>query len=370
MSSVPPEMPEVLDHAAPTQDAKRGMATAALVCGLLGLLSFCPFFVVLALLGVIFGIIALVRAANQPGQYTGRRPAIVGISCGAVGLLLMPASLATLSWLRTTSMRAVCTSNLKGIGTGMAVYANDYADWLPVSPFAQIEDPDPINATAVSFIGQMSANLTTESVGDGTAVHPSRSLFLIVIDGICTAKPFICPSSGDTEDNLRISVGTALPTSRRDFLGYPYLSYGYHLQYGTQARPIWGMLDPRMVIAADKGPYFCAGTPVGAEQRVPDAPLGQPGAKIVIPRATSEAQLRALRDKAWRPFNSRNHNGEGQSVLFADGSATFVRKPIVGANGDNIYTMQSGYTALDALLGQQPADFRGPLTNTDSVIVP
>jgi hypothetical protein len=47
----------------------------------------------------------------------------------------------------------------------------------------------------------------------------------------------------------------------------------------------------------------------------------------------------------WRPFNSVNHggqsNGEGQTVLFADGHTLFARIPAVGINDDNIYTVIS-----------------------------
>ena len=380
MSSIPPQTPETLDYAASPQDVKRGMAIAALVCGLLGLLSFCPIFIVLALLGIIFGIIALVRAANHPGRHTGRGMAIAGICCGGVGLLIMPAMslailLPSLSRAREITKRAVCTSNLKGIGTGMLVYANDNLAWLPISPFAQIQSPDPVNATRVGFVGQMSANLTSPDLGAGTAVHPSRSLFLLVTDGTCSTRQFVCPSTDDADDDLMNYSGGAPRAAqpgvdRFDFRGYSYLSYGYHVPFGTRARLDSAQLDPRMVIAAEKGPYFQAGTPIAAEQRVPDAPIGQPGANVTVAGAKSEAQVLAMSEDAWRPYNSRNHNGEGQNMLHGDGSVLFRKKPIVDVNLDNIYTMQSGCTTLDTLLGQQPADFYGPLTNTDSAIVP
>ena len=376
MLSGPPQTSEVLGYAAPPQDAKRGMAAAALVCGLLGLLSFCPIFGVPALLGIIFGIIAMVRASNQPGRRTGRGMAIAGAACGFVGILIaLVAPVPILSRPHTLSKRTVCSANLRGVGVGMTVYANDNLDWLPVSPFAQIENPDPINATRVGFIGEMSANLTSPSVGNGTAVHPSRSFFLLITDGSCTTKQFTCPSTDDTGDDLlNYSGGTPRASQpgvdRFDFLGYSNLSYGYHLPYGAQGRVNIEYLDPRMALAADKGPYFQAGTLIAAEQRVPDAPIGQPGANIMIPGVTSNARAVALKNDTWRPFNSPNHQNEGQNVLFLDGHVNFSKKPTVGVNGDNIYTMQSGYTTLDALFGQQPADFFGPLTNTDSVIVP
>ncbi|NIQ99071.1 MAG: hypothetical protein GTN78_02550, partial [Gemmatimonadales bacterium] len=47
----------------------------------------------------------------------------------------------------------------------------------------------------------------------------------------------------------------------------------------------------------------------------------------------------------WKQLNSGNHGGtgagEGQNVLFQDGHADFQRKPVVGIDADNIYTLMS-----------------------------
>ena len=378
MSAVPPQPPfggaNRVGYATLPQDERNGLAVGALVLGILGL-AFPP----LGLVGLIQGIVALVRA-NALISHKGRRLAIVGICCGGASLLLLPVMLDRLIRPCVTTMRDVCASNLKGIGQGMMVYANDNSDWYAVAPYTETP-PVAGNAHAVTFIGQMANNLMLpDNPAQQSTVHPSRSLFLLIIDGSCTPKQFICPSSGDAEDDLRNRIGTteiaAQPgVTRFDFRGYTYLSYGYQLPFGPNARPHWNR-DSRLAIMADKGPFFAAGSgATGYESwTVRDAiPQGggipQAGDEISI-GLTAAPEILGADNTKWRPYNSPNHSQEGENVLYQDGHVEFHKKPIAGVNYDNIYTMQSGYALVNSLLGQVPADLKGPLTQSDSVIVP
>jgi len=247
--------------------------------------------------------------------------------------------------------------------------------------------------TAVRFVGQLGANLakplatqawstkdsaveatTIAGLPDRSVLHPSRSLFVLVVDGTCTARQFVCPNSGDTPDDLRSGSGTAEVANQPgvthfDFKSYACMSYGYQLPYGRLGRPS-ADLNPRMPIVADKGPLYRAGKP-REDGTVPDEPTLTPGSPLTIAGVTTAEQVTQLTSKQWRPYNSRNHDGEGQNVLRVDGSVVFEGKPIVGIGGDNIYTMQgAGGGMMSVLLGLVPADQRGPRTNADSVIVP
>ncbi len=385
MSALPPENPPTTPPQPPlppayawpqSAEARNGMAIAALVCGILGLFM-CP---PAALLGIIFGIIGIVRSASLPTG-RGRGPAIAGLVCGACGVLYIPLLLAillpSLSRAREIAKRAVCASNLRGVGQGMKVYSNDHADWYPIAPFLEPERGE-TNAMSVAFIGALGRSYTDlfTSETDLARVHPSRSLFMLVIDGSCTPKHFICPSSGDVEDDLRnlkagVQVAAQPGINRFDFKGYPHLSYGYQLPFGPRGRPNEN-LDPRMVIMADKGPFFDAGA-AGPAGEVPDRYVAghTPGAAISLASVNRDATalLQAGND-AWRPLNSRNHRQEGENALFQDGHVEFTKRPISGVNFDNIYTVQASRTLEDSLLGNSPQDRLGPLTETDSVIVP
>jgi len=59
-------------------------ATASLVLGILGLVTFC--FPLLGGLAVIFGGVALARTPHVGGQQPGRRHAIAGMVCGAIAI--------------------------------------------------------------------------------------------------------------------------------------------------------------------------------------------------------------------------------------------------------------------------------------------
>ncbi len=288
----------------------------------------------------------------------------------AIIALLISILLPSLARAREIAKRAVCAANLKGIGTGFKTYANDNYDSYPISLFQ--EGGTGVNGTAVNFVGQMSVNYTSQiTTATWSNVHPSRSLFILVIDGTVTAKQFICPSSGDAEDDLRnrsgsTEVASQPGTNRFDFKGYPFLSYGYQLPFG-KGKPNEN-LDARMAISADKGPFFTADAQQ-ADGTVRDKYETGVNNPALLGATTASDILKAENEK-WRPYNSRNHAGEGENVLFQDGHVEFVKKPIVGVNYDNIYTMHDGFTLERTLLGVKPANQLGPYRNTDSVIVP
>jgi prepilin-type N-terminal cleavage/methylation domain-containing protein len=296
----------------------------------------------------------------------------------AIIALLISILLPSLARAREITKRAVCASNLRGIGQGMKVYSNDNYDWFPIAPFAEGSTTSGYQHL-VNFIGNMSNNLTVPvTTGTAlTAVHPSRSLFILVIEGTCTPKQFVCPSCGDNEDDLRNKSGTTETASqpgvtRFDFKGYPFESYGYQMPFGPKARPNEGC-DTRMALAADKGPFFEAGTADSNNGTVRDkSTLVNPDQAIELryTNNSSEAEILKADNEKWKPYNSRNHQSEGQNVLFVDSHVDFVRKPIVGVNYDNIYTRQWSYQLKDSLLGKSPANLNGPFTQTDSIMIP
>ena len=53
----------------------------------------------------------------------------------AIIALLISILLPSLARAREIAKRAVCSANLKGIGTGCKVYSNDNYDWYPIAPF-------------------------------------------------------------------------------------------------------------------------------------------------------------------------------------------------------------------------------------------
>lgn len=292
----------------------------------------------------------------------------------AIIALLISILLPSLSRARELSKRLVCASNVKGIGTSCKIYANENEEAWPIPEF------DPDKTVAKNWIGLPT---TDPDEGQGTADVPgrlkwsnsatttlstTRAFWMIVRAGDNTPKQYVCPSSGDTTD----------PTEELDFYydfySLDHVSYGYLVCYGPNStRPGEG-LDSRMIVAADKGPMLAVGladvSDIGETQAVTlDSPPNE-----------------------WRRFNSPNHGGrgagEGQNCLYADGHASFERKPVVGVDSDNIYTMMDDgqdFTNADwRIRGVIPADAvgadrwypgfdvfgAGQFASTDSLIYP
>ncbi|MFQ5495185.1 MAG: type II secretion system protein, partial [Phycisphaerae bacterium] len=233
----------------------------------------------------------------------------------AIIALLISILLPSLSRARELSKRLVCASNIKGIGTSAKIYANDNNETWMIPPFQQsvVADTgngidylcddestdDWPNATDPGEIAwfreeqSTSETVTAQNVAS-SAVSVTRAFWMLVRSGDVTVQQFICPSSGDRADqteNLELYY---------DFTGYRRISYGYQVPFGPRdTQPREGM-DNRMVVSADKGPWYVTGGQITWT-------LAQTGSEITLNSSPQE----------WRRFNSSNHggrgNGEGQN---------------------------------------------------------
>ena len=307
----------------------------------------------------------------------------------AIIALLISILLPSLSRARELAKRAVCASNLRGIGQGMHIYANDNDEWFPAHFFNNNPvDIGPPTTVGVTYVGYEGADYNVQ-IGDPAATqvgtnksHPSRSLFLLVIGGQQTTGQMICPSSADEEDDMRNRGTYANPQpesaaragkTRFDFQGYNKLSYCYQLPYGRRGRPRESM-DTRMPVSADKGPYYRAATGANGEWVAGDSKDERSDVQVPSSWGTDPVVIIKKSNEDWRNYNSINHNGEGQTILYVDGHAAFEKKPIEGINKDNIYTANDGnyQQQLNSLLGVvgTASDKYAPLTQTDSYLVP
>jgi len=183
-----------------------------------------------------------------------------------------------------------------------------------------------------------------------TEISTTRSLWALIRSNAATLASFICPSSEDVknqDDN---------PQDSWDFKKSEECSYGSQVSFGKKGLPM-ADCDPRMPLAADKGPFGTAmekGTP-----------------RPSMPTLT----LAGFPDE-WRPWNSLNHGQEGQTLLFPDGHADFSPKPCAGIKSDNIYTRWasadagSEANALQRIQGTPPTGNETPWSDTDTLIYP
>jgi len=241
----------------------------------------------------------------------------------AIIALLISILLPSLSRARELSKRLVCQANIKGVGTSAKIYANDNNERWMIPPYDRSLDlasGDRLEYTApmvpVGFErDQRSFSLTPAS----TSLSVTRAFWMLVRSGDVTPKQFICPSAGDDEDPTQ-SIDFYY-----DFTSLENISYGYLVPFGPRDTQPREGADNRLIMAADRGPFYVSASP-----------------DWVSPETDN---LLTLDDapRNWKRFNSPNHggtgNGEGQNALFADGHAAFHRKPAIGIDGDNIYTV-------------------------------
>ena len=249
----------------------------------------------------------------------------------AIIALLISILLPSLSRARELSKRLVCAANLKGIGTSCKLYANDsFENWM--TPGFRGKNIDNAGINYLEQVGDQSPPLrrrqSTKDVNQApgsTRLSVTRAYWMLVRSGDVTVNQFICPSSGDQPD----------PTENLEFY-YDFeqltrdtsnVSYGYQVPFGPKDTRAREGTDNRQVLAADRGPFYF-----------------EPGRNTNWNRGEGGRAI-SLDDspQSWRPFNSPNHggqgSGEGQNCLFADGHVTFEKRPCIGIDRDNIYTV-------------------------------
>ncbi len=124
---VPPAMSVPVGTPALGPTKTSGLAIASLVCGVLGI------FCLPALAGVGLGIAALVSISRSKGQLRGQGLAIAGLCLsGFMMLAIGPAMmLPALARAKAKANRASCVNNLKQVGLGARIYANDNKGVFP-----------------------------------------------------------------------------------------------------------------------------------------------------------------------------------------------------------------------------------------------
>ncbi len=359
----PPRMaPETLGyatHAPPAPPNPWGPATLAFGLASLLLPPLIP-------VTWICGLVGLVSRAGRPGEREGRGQMAMGLLASlaacVVGVIVFDVLPRSRSGL---SRRTVCAANLKGIATGFYTYGNENNDRWPLADHAPaiMNGMGKVDYTATIGLGP---DAQRESTSTSTVLSTTRNLWTLIRSNASTPKSFICPSSDDAPNNADnpqvcwdfggttnaagqcVAGGTAASN-------YTQVSYGYQVPYGQSGVP-GSNLDPKMILAADKGPF-------GANI---EAGKSAPGNLSVLTTKSTTNQ--------WMRFNSPNHAGGGQNVMFTDGHVQFVQTASAGINDDNIYTRwgTDGATVLDRLRGAPPTHGgrETPMSDTDTFIYP
>jgi prepilin-type processing-associated H-X9-DG protein len=236
-----------------------------------------------------------------------------------IGLAFM---LPSVSRTRCGSTRVKCQSNLSQIGKALLLYSNENKGSFPRT-IAVPGAPIFLTNHRVNDANPFSPDTT---LTPGTTNNIPAAMFLLVRTQDMTTEVFACPE-GTAEKDLMNNLAATL---RGNFTGDPAtgsvaknVSYSFVNVYPSAAAIEKGYktfitaYSSDFAIAADLSPA------------PPDDPRFQ---------SIKAGAARAVMIKG----NSRNHDQDGQNVLYADGHAEFQQTPLCGVNHDLIYTAQSG----------------------------
>jgi len=265
--------------------------------------------------------------------------------------LLISILLPSLNRAREQANRVKCASNLRQIGQGIQMYANENKGNFPRTYFKS-----PATTVIADNSGKASPSwLDAKGVGPDAAVKENNvtaSFFLLLKTQDLTSEVFICPSSQGERDTFENKTSQ----DRSNFTNIPTnLTYSYICPFPSQGAMDAGFklnytLTSDFAIAADMNPG-----------KVPTGTVGQQDA---VDKVKPTSPRKEMQDG-----NSNNHNGDGQNVLYADGHVEFQNTPFVGMQRsltgssfrDNIYT--NGNTAGGGA-------FAPPTDQLDSVLLP
>jgi prepilin-type processing-associated H-X9-DG protein len=216
-----------------------------------------------------------------------------------------------------TANRVKCQSNLSQIGKALILYANDNKGAFPQTHYAPgwpisltddgFDDANPFTASPTARVNNIPA-----------------AMFLLVRTEDLTTEVFTCPSATAEKD---LMDGKAA-TSRGNFTGegkpggsvIKHVSYSFVNVYPTEA--------------AIKRGYKLAMTNSGSSDFAVAADLGALRVDDPTWKTINTNSPRSVTIKG----NSKNHDQDGQNVLYADGHAEFQQTPLCGVDQDNIFT--------------------------------
>jgi len=229
--------------------------------------------------------------------------------------VLMP----SLNRSRQLAYRLLCATNLRGIGSTIAVYAGDNEGQYPRAGGAGAVWGD--SGRITQWVGPFAGPKESDAFNDGTATITS-CFFLLVKYDYMGVKQFYCRGDQGAgifradEAYLRWPLAAAWDFGGGRRVGkmgeigvWPgeCVSYSYHMPFNIDVEmpgfPIWAANRPDSPVCADRNPFL-------------DVYAGSPDIAA----------------------NTLAHQGKGQNVLYKDGRVVFEETPRVGLKGDNIWT--------------------------------
>ena len=231
----------------------------------------------------------------------------------------------------------VCGTNLKGLGTAIVVYANDYDGAYPELP----------GKGGWSKELGFDYFMTRPNFGSGGAQELagrtiSASWYLLIREADVSPKSFVCPSSSQEafDGHVPNPPSGRYPdiTELWDFGDDPYKHVSYVLQNPYGAFAAREELGKGFAMGGDMSPWFKNGDFV--------APSKTTGPQLITAGDESSYQFgntinHMVLKRRFKLFGRKRKIRPGQNVLFADGHNSYEKSANCGVDKDNIYTFWS-----------------------------
>ena len=244
--------------------------------------------------------------------------------------LLASASVLLAQQVDERNFRYRCADNLRKLAQAMLIYSNSNRGAYPrtsAEPFRGPDNFDPKDKGPAPTWGtpyEADANLNAVAGADPFAggarpdAHDvTAALFLLLRNVEITSDAFVCPSTGRRGWDYGGAGNTAKHwTNWKGKAGLrDHLDYSYQNPYPSRMAVATGFklnntISADFAVAADLNP--------GVEE---------------LPKLTPASRMSEL-----RAVNSLNHGRDGQNVAFGDSHVEWLKTPLVGTDGDNIYT--------------------------------
>ncbi|MGA2496418.1 MAG: hypothetical protein ABSH20_01680 [Tepidisphaeraceae bacterium] len=263
--------------------------------------------------------------------------------------------------------RQKCPSNLRQIGQALQLYAIDYKSY-PRTYY----DPTVLGTFKPDFTGGAKTSpcsnpFLPQPLGSAGVNNTLAAMFLLVRTTDLNQEVFICPKSNQEKDNFASDAGTVFTSKDvSNFTSANNISYSFANPYPTSQIVVasgqssiqtgykWSPnVTADFAIAADRNDGFT--TPADAAK--------------VAGLTSSDPQERQ------RLANSRNHERDGQNVLYNDGHVEWSQSSFCGANKDNIYTAAKIWQGSVTFYQTDPAASKDTVTadpqlDLDTVLIP
>lgn len=274
---------------------------------------------------------------------------VISIIALLIGLLLP-----MLAKAKEDANRAVCSSNIHSLIQSMVEYAQSQNGQFPATPGPLYGNVFQIFPAAPKYWypGQSANQVIADWYGGGypgsygdpaqfasDQGNPLACMWLLVLNGQCQPKSFICPSDMVAlEPSIEIIPGvqgksgpavfpdfcnTAATWASLNHINYSGIGESYSIDYPWQSTSTSGC-EPTGTWWNNTG---LADLPIMSDM----APCsGQSGVITNTPLAGNTAGPSI--------FSSGNHDGQGENVGFADDHVVWTDNPYIGESNDNIFT--------------------------------